>query len=293
MACSEAARHVWRVIFPQEGYVHEYLMHGILSLAALHKAYLMPNRRDTYLRQSSFHHSLGQETFTTLLSNVTSDNWQHVYCFATIVIAYVLSPSIRFNCETQPETTPVSRTLELFSVTRGIKAILMPFIAQLNQTRLAPLVTSVWLVSLDPIPDRKPSLEYSVLPDDDFSALSSLRRFLSEREPSGNKADYHKAVSILEVSAVQIAHADVNVEVGAILLWPFFLPDSVIGDIRERKPHGLLVLAYYAVFMNALDRTYWFLRGWGQKLLEDIENHIGDQEQFEGLLAWPRRQVGE
>ncbi|KAH7186378.1 hypothetical protein BKA60DRAFT_613683 [Fusarium oxysporum] len=292
MACQESARHVWRVIFPQEGYMHEYLMHGILSLAALHKAFLIPSRRDIYLTQSSFHHSIGQKTFTALLPNVTSANWQPIFCFATIVIAYVLSHSIRSSCDSQPETTPISRTLELFSVTKGIKAILLPFIPQLNHTRLAPLVTSVWLVSVEPVPDPKPSLEYSLLPDDIFYALSCLRRFLSETEPPEKKVDYEKAVTILEVSAIQTAYADVNVEVGAILLWPFFLPDSVVADIRERKPHGLVILAYYAVFVNALDRTYWFLRGWGQKLLEDIENEIGSQEQFRELLVWPRRHIG-
>ncbi|KAJ3532861.1 hypothetical protein NM208_g8249 [Fusarium decemcellulare] len=291
MACAEPAKHVWRVIFPQEGYAHEYLMHGILSLAALHKASLMPNRREAYLKQSSFHHSVGQKTFTTLLTNINNNNWQPIFCFATIVIAYVLSPSPRFSGDSQLETAPISRTLELISVTRGIKAILLPYIPQLNQMRLAPLVTSVWLVSIDPTLESRPSLEYSVLPDDMFNALSSLRRFMLDTAPSGNKTDYEKAASILEVSAVQIAHADVNVEIGAVLLWPFFLPDSVVADIRERKPHALLVLAYYAVFMNALDRTYWFLRGWGQKLLEDIENQIEDHGQFRDLLAWPRRQI--
>ena len=154
MACQESARHVWRVIFPQEGYVHEYLMHGILSLAALHKAFLIPDRRNTYLTLSSFHYSIGQQTFTALLPNVTSSNWQPVFCFATIVIAYVLSLPIRQNCHSQPETTPILRVLELFSVTKGIRSVLLPFIPQLNRTRLAPLVTSVWLVSaatvLDP-----------------------------------------------------------------------------------------------------------------------------------------------
>ncbi|EXL94485.1 hypothetical protein NOF04DRAFT_11450 [Fusarium oxysporum II5] len=309
MACQESARHVWRVIFPQEGYVHEYLMHGILSLAALHKAFLIPSQRDIYLTQSSFHHSIGQKTFTALLNNVTSANWQPIFSFATIVVAYVLSHSIRASGDSESETTPITKTLELFSVTKGIKAVLLPFIPQLNHTRLAPLVTSVWLAPVDPVTDswvwprdtraaeadltpRKPSLEYSMLPDDVFFALSCLRRYLSEAESPEIKVDYDKAVTILEVSAIQIAYADVNVEVGAILLWPFFLPDTVIADIRQRKPCGLVILAYYAVFVNTLDRIYWFLRGWGQELLKDIENEIGGQEQSREMLMWPRRHIG-
>lgn len=153
MAQQEAARHVWRVIFPQEGYANEYLLHGVLSLAALHKAFLIPDRRDVYLNRSAFHHSIGQQHYTALLSDVSVANWRPVFCFATIVIAYVLSMSMQPDDETEAEATAISRTLELISVTKGVKAVLLPFIPQLNNTNLAPLVTSVWLTPVDPPPD--------------------------------------------------------------------------------------------------------------------------------------------
>ncbi|CAG9990080.1 unnamed protein product [Clonostachys byssicola] len=291
MACQESARHVWRVVFPQMGYVHEFVMHGILSLAALHKAYLIPDKRNVYLTLSSFHHSIGQQTFTSLLPDVNCSNWQPVFCFATIIIAYVMTLSTQPSCHSQPETTPISRVLELFSVTKGIRSILLPFIPQLNDTRLAPLVTSVWLLSIDGALDPKPSLEQSVLPGDTFNALSCLRHVLCEHTPAYKKADYEKAVATLEISAVQTVCADVNVEVGAVLLWPFFLPDSIIADTRERKPLALVILSYYAVYIHTLDKSYWFLRDWGRRLLNDIEKHIGDAELFRELLEWPRRHI--
>lgn len=153
MAQQEAARHVWRVLFPQEGYANEFLLHGVLSLAALHKAYLIPDRRDVYLNRSAFHHSTGQQHFTALLSNVSAANWRPVFCFATIIIAYVLSMSMNPDEETDAGTNAISRMLELVSVTKGVKAVLLPFIPQLNSTNLAPLVTSVWLAPVDPQPD--------------------------------------------------------------------------------------------------------------------------------------------
>ncbi|KAI1465554.1 uncharacterized protein F4812DRAFT_439283 [Daldinia caldariorum] len=293
MATQEAARHVWRVLFPQEGYANEYVMHGVLSLAALHKAFLIPDRRDIYLTRSAFHHSMGQQHFTTLLSDVNVANWRSVFCFATMVIAYVLSMSMQPDDESEVKTTAILRTLELISVTKGVKAILLPFIPQLNKTNLAPLVTSVWLTPVDPLPDPKPSLEYSLIPSDVYNALSRLRRFLTEHVSLKYKGDYEKAVTILEVSAVQIAYADVNVEVGAILLWPFFLPEIVVSDIKDHKPQALLILAYYAVFVNALDRVYWFLRGWGRKLLKDINDQIEAQEPCRDLLDWPHRHICE
>lgn len=152
LAHHEGARHVWRTVFPQEGYSHEYIMHGVLSLAALHKAFLIPGRRKTYLTRAAHHYSIGQESFTVLLQDVTSSNWRPVFCFATIVIAYVLCLPAQSGTDSAA-TTPVSKTLQLFSVTKGIKAVLLPFIPQLNHTSLAPLVDSVWLISLDPPPD--------------------------------------------------------------------------------------------------------------------------------------------
>lgn len=277
---------------------------------ALHKAYLLPDRGDVYLARSAYHYSIGQRCFRGLLSDVTASNGRPVFCFATMVIAYVLCQSARPSQGLYAESEPIAGTLELFSVTKGIKAVLEPFIPQLNHTNLAPLVTSVWLTSADALPDsyiscsslpwtslnanpqfRKPSLKYSVLPDDVFSALSRLRRFYRDEGSLENKVDYEKAVTIHEVSAMQIAYADVNVEVGAILLWPFFLPDSIVTDMRDQRPHGLIVLAYYAVFLNCLDRTYWFSRGWGLKLLRDIDVRVKDHERLRDSLAWPRTHI--
>lgn len=126
-----------------------------------------------------------------------------------------------------------------------------------------------------------------------YSALSRLRHFLTGHVPSKSKGDYEKAVTILDVSAMQIAYADVNVEVGAVLLWPFFLPESVVGEIKDHKPQALLILAYYAVFVSALDRIYWFLRGWGRQLFRDIDTQIEAQDLCREFLDWPRRHIVE
>lgn len=108
-----------------------------------------------------------------------------------------------------------------------------------------------------------------------------------------DRGDYEKAVTILEVSAMQVGWAGVNVEVGAILLWPFFLPDSVVSDIKDHKPYALLILAYYTVFVNALDKIYWFLRGWGREVFEDVDGQDEVHELCRDLLDWPRRHIFE
>ena len=85
----------------QEGYANEYVLHGVLSLAALHKAVLIPDRRNIYLARSALHHSAGQQRFTAVLSDVSYANWRPVFCVATIVIAYVLSISVQPDDESE------------------------------------------------------------------------------------------------------------------------------------------------------------------------------------------------
>lgn len=150
LAHQESACHVWRFIFPQEGYAHEFVMHGVLSLAALHKAHLLPSNRHIYLARSAYHHVIGQKDFRALLSNITDDNWRPVYCFAAIVVGYVLFSSAGFRDAST--ASPVQRISELFLVTRGIKAILLPFLERLSQTDLAPHLQTVWMVPINALP---------------------------------------------------------------------------------------------------------------------------------------------
>ena len=44
MALREDSRHVWRVVIPTEGYANKYVMHGILAVAAVHRAFLYPEQ---------------------------------------------------------------------------------------------------------------------------------------------------------------------------------------------------------------------------------------------------------
>lgn len=134
-------------------------------------------------------------------------------------------------------------------------------------------------------------LQQSPLPDDVFQAITELRRFL-KGEVIEHCEDYDQGVNAFDVAAMQIAHAGINIEMGALLLWPFFVPESVVRDIRMRKPHALTMLAYYAVFLHSQDAAFWFLKGWGRQLLAQICEEIQDQQKFELVLSWPKQQIG-
>ncbi|TRX93297.1 hypothetical protein FHL15_005876 [Xylaria flabelliformis] len=278
-AHQESVRHVWRSVLPREGYVHEFVMHGILSLAALHKAYLLPNKRQTYLACANHHYAIGQREFAAILTSVTDENWKPIYCFALTVIAYVFC--LRAGDQDQSITTCIRNISEVFAVTRGIKAALQPYMNRLCQTDLAPLVQSVWLVPIDPPPDRQVFASNFPVLVTDYENDVGLQ----------NRADYDEAISNLDISAIHAAQAGVNIEVGAVMTWAFLLPESVAADIGRLEPHALVVLSYWSVLLAALDGDFWFLRGRGRELLKEIEHHLQDQPRFREYIKWPKANI--
>jgi hypothetical protein len=92
----------------------------------------------------------------------------------------------------------------------------------------------------------------------------------------------------LEDSARLIARAGPYAEVGTVMAWIPIVKQSVLLDIAAEQPHGLLVLAYYCVFWAALDKNFWYARGWPRLLFNAIENKLIGEMKFMDMLIWPR-----
>lgn len=124
-----------------------------------------------------------------------------------------------------------------------------------------------------------------MLPHDFYDALDCLRLFFSGDTSLENRSDYEEAVSTLTISAMHIAHAGVHLEVGATLMWPFLLPESVMIDLRALKPHATVLLSYYAVILRSMDGSYWFFRGTARDLMKDIESRLEREQRFQQWLV--------
>ncbi|KAG8162327.1 hypothetical protein KVR01_008092 [Diaporthe batatas] len=290
MAFREDLRYVWRVVFPQQGYRHPFVMHGLLSLAALHKAYLFPSRRREYLTLGASHHALGLERFRTLLSDIGDSNWKAMLCYASIVVVHVCSQATR--SENGCIAEPVRSTWEFFSVLQGFKTTLKEFNPRMTQSNLAPLVYSIFRLGEDDqsVQCGEIILEQSPLPPDTSSAFSLLIEFYETEDllVLSNRAEYTMLVSNMERSANVIASHGPDVEVGMLLWWAYDVPKTVMDDIRQHKPHALLLLAYFAVILATADRRYWFLHGWAKQLLDDVDRRLRSKDRFAKWLVWPR-----
>jgi len=114
LSLREDARHVWRVVIPTEGYLNKYLAAGL------------------------------KEDFRELISSpIDPNNWQPVFCFASMISVHLSTAPIRFSVDRWP--TPLSNMIEIFASVKGFQEIMKPFLGSLQRTQLAPLVDSIWI----------------------------------------------------------------------------------------------------------------------------------------------------
>lgn len=136
LALREDLRYIWRVIVPQEGYDRPFVLHGILAVAAVHKAELVPSSRRTYLNLGTYYQSVGLEAFRNVMQNVGKDSWKPFFFFASSVILYAcLLPA---RTESRSLERPISSITELFAFIRGIKSI-EPYLSDISRGNLSPL----------------------------------------------------------------------------------------------------------------------------------------------------------
>lgn len=136
--------------------------------------------------------------------------------------------------------------------------------------------------------NSKINIHHSALPLDTFSALSLLRTFYEGEDLLSNREDYVKTVSKMEDIANTMASHGPDIEIGLAIWWAYDVPQTIMNDIRQHKPHALLLLAYFSVMLATTDRRYWFLQGWAKQLLDDVDRRLRSKDRFLQWLEWPR-----
>ncbi|KAI1478992.1 hypothetical protein F4774DRAFT_140546 [Daldinia eschscholtzii] len=282
-------RHIWKVVLPQVGYQYDFVRHGVLALSAIHKAYLNPSQRRVYLDLAAHYQSQGLSGFRAMLPRITYNNWRAVFCFATMVIVYVYSLPLRAD-DLRLED-PIRNLLELFTVVRGLRVTLEPFIPLISKTEFAPVITGIWL----PQAEEKsiPSLEHTLLPPDTFTVISSLRLLLQGELPLSKTQHYDRAIDALEMCTKLLAYAGSYIEPGMVIWWPCALDETILKDVESFDPHALVLLAHFLVFMNITERINWSVKGWGKPVLDDIERRLHDHPGFVAHLRWPKSHINQ
>ena len=98
---------MWRVTVPQLAYQHEYLMHALLSCAALHSAYLNQGRRSELTIKARTHQDHAIPLFLAAISRLESETCDAVLVFVRLVglCSFALDESL-FTLEEKEDKLP-------------------------------------------------------------------------------------------------------------------------------------------------------------------------------------------
>ncbi|CCF36956.1 C6 zinc finger protein [Colletotrichum higginsianum] len=235
LALRSDMQNVWRTVVPEMGYEHPFVLDGILAVAAIHKAHLLPLQREKYLDIAAYYQTRGLGGFRSALFYIGDTNWKPSFCFSSTIILYVCALAAHSNGE--PALGTVSEVLKLFVLLRGFRSVLLPCQAEIRETQFAPLSHGIWIVEENSKDfDRDVFSNDSPLPKDIFDRLHRLTVLFRRELPEGSRRDYELAVSELRKAAVLLVLAGDNPEVGMLFFYPYAVPSSIIADIQAGSP---------------------------------------------------------
>lgn len=135
MSQQENVRNVWAAEIPKIAYSYEFLMHGILSLAAMHLTSVRPEKCSHYQTKSTFHMALGLQTFRQILQSPSEENCCALFSFSSIIMVWICAAPADPD-----DSQAIENTIDLFNLCRGIIA-LKDFLRVVRNSPLHPLLS--------------------------------------------------------------------------------------------------------------------------------------------------------
>jgi hypothetical protein len=286
IAESKPFHSYWQSVFPQMALNHPYMMHGILSVAALHLAHLQTGTSEKHLLTAARHHNIALRGFQDTLGNVNDQNSDALFACSNLNVIYVLRISVEHGSNARPDsdsTDRISRALgaEWIPMLRGVEAVLS---SVYPRVRVGPLRAMFDTGNWDAIdPDASPSVEQTHL------------RKVCEIWSGAAGADpvYDEALYFLRKCCVYVRQSSDPEENRRVwsgyLFWFHYTHDEYFLRLQQRQPVALVIFAYFgAIFYGA--RDFWFVGDCGRNIVRVVDELLGDY--WKSALQWPKETVG-
>ncbi|EED18860.1 conserved hypothetical protein [Talaromyces stipitatus ATCC 10500] len=250
---------------------HDLVLHGLLSLSALHLALRgIFKQRHTIL--AIHHHDLGLAIFRTHLTNITSHNYDSIFAFTCIVMLYAFGIQ-RCSESTANTIAKVHQILTLISNSRPI-----------TKSHMDALRHSRWSVMM--MSEPYPTLDQK-LPDDMEAMLAKLAQRVAVTAKTASQADVYNAV-VQSLRYILILTSTPRPAQVTLVIFPMLSPREYWDMMRDHDPLALAVLANYAVTLHWLRYSIW-LEGWGKETVDAV--HATLPPEWHDCINWAVEQT--
>ena len=257
---------IMKINVPELGFLHPFVMRGILALSALHMARLKPEMEAVYTTLAMQHHQIGLPVATSSLGNLTEGNCSAVYIFSTLTLYFTLASPRKPGDILIPGEYDTPDWMSLLKGTgflfRNSQEWLMagPFGPVFEAGRKRSQVRDKSVAILAP----------------DHDPFVTLDEFIETRAiPHQLKDIYTPAINSLRRTYAFLFEQNQGLESSDIFIWFFRLEDEYLEVLRQRTQEALIIYAYSSVILHRLDH-HWWLKGWALQVISTIFHTINE-----------------
>lgn len=257
---------------PQEAFSHDFFMHSLLVLSALHFIHDHPARRTQFAELAITHHNAALKRYMLALGSITRENCTAIFaCSAILVFCAFAFPRFT-DGGTEGRQDPVDEMLQVFTLLRGVNAVIQTSRERILEGGLGSLLRN----------DITKPTGYP--PQDVEVVLEELELHNTVSSTDGEKRNvYHTALQLLRhcfgISVATAGDKDI------VLSWPIVVSEEYLSLLRHREPMAIVILAHYAVILHSLDHRWW-AQSRGSQLVSDLVPLVG--EEWSRFMVWPR-----
>jgi hypothetical protein len=265
----------------------DYLLHGILSTAALHLAYLCPDKRDKYNVLSARHYDIALPTFRKAISVITSENCHQVFGFSLLLIVshFASFPSRDFLFS---EAVPNSSLSNWIVSLRGAQSIMKQARSYISSSpTLGPLtdwrkeIFSATAGGTQFVEDETDKSLMLLL--DHLTSSPSMKNCTTIVEMETYISTTYQLRRLLTASAMT---SDSLSRRAFSCIWPVIISDTFIRLLSEQRPPALAITAHYCLLLQKISDC-WYMERRAYELFDIVQQ--GLDSEWSAYILYPRR----
>lgn len=258
---------------------HDFLLHGLLALAALHLSRVSPERRESLSASASKHHTLALPMFRLAVESINSVNRHACAAFGLLVTVYewALTKHMTSLFFADAEHSTRASIIEWVQLLRGSARIVQWNYNEIAQGPLGPVLCWDHAAELVAVANPAKSVKFSAL--EQLWDSTTIPLTTAEVESLKESLGWMKII----YSMITLPSGGID-PASAAMTWLVRVPEHYLSMVNERQPAALILLAHFCLLLNTVD-DFWWIRGMSRGLLQEIHQMLG--EEWESWIAWP------
>jgi hypothetical protein len=290
---SPSVNYIWQSAFPQFAFQNGPLMNRILSLAALHRAYLDPVNRHSAMVVAGQHHSQAtQGLMESLQGDIALESGNAIFSNAVLTFLYAfISFGPLYNDQhtsTYVVSAYTSRILgaSWIPLIRGLGPVIERVREQVAAGPLGSLLDIVrWL-------ELRPGVE----PDEDDQHISRLEGIWRQKE---HAETYDQTLFALRQCNMWLKQSGgwqdddnpLKANYGpwsGPFIWVSIAPEAYFTLLNQRQPPAMIIFACFGALIHRVNH-YWWIEGCGRSIVEAVDHCLGPY--WDEWTNWPKQVV--